>query len=535
MQPPRQDLPGDATLEVGVDQHFDGPGVELGYVARLIDVTEGRPREERETRAGLVIPVGGASGMMLKVRPGRYVLEAVSPSGDVIDADVEVGPNETKSVRLEGEASPHEWLGWQTVSGNLDRFSPGFRPVESPARHRMWPWLAVGAAVMLILVVGVAFFMMRGASPAVGDVVPRTRVTGGAPSMASADESFSNWFVVLPIVLVVALVGLFQSLWNSGRMRFGLGAGKAAPGVEHASNTPPDKGLARKADPPSATAMAATASRVNILLVHTPRGAGEWQAVMGAFAQAETFISPAERPFAQELPPRVADATWRTFLIPGGEPLGGPAAWCLDLSDGDRGGLVKLALPWLQPDSGIPAEIEVLAPADPASGGRLSATVRDPRYATLLGYLAGGRITEAQAILEDAEEALFQKMANPYAAAAGGYVLLAGATTFEDVGAQWRQWLANLDAYYPWLPDAATLQGINLLQTHSPGAREKLLQAHDRGLPVFTEGLRRLREGLTYVLEDDADGQVSAALARVDEVSARCDPQQIFTCLRLGR
>jgi hypothetical protein len=525
----RTSQPGDATLEIGVDQAIPG-GAEWGYVAQLRDVTEGRAPADRDSLSGLVIPVGAERTLATPVKPGRYLVEAFSPSGSTLEAEVQVDPGQTASVRLKGEEASQDWLAWQAVSGNLERAQSAAAPPAGVAgsawRLGRWAWQALtafgGLGFVFLLYEGGALLKSRAASSAVSLDLPASRndiVVAQVQPMALVDK-LPPW--LFPALAVAA--GLYV-LW---KVIDAVVAGPPAAPTE-----------ARQAGAPAAavagTAAVATGAiaPLDVALVRTPHGRSEWDAILKALQDARAFAAPLEGPPAP-LAPAAHDETWRTFTIDLDEPYGGPAAWVLDTTEGARGGLAKLPAPW-RGEAGV-SPVDVLAPVASARAGRLSATVRDPKFATLLGYLAGGRLVEAQAIVaEAARDALFEKFANPYAAAAGGYVLLATETDFAAKDAPWRQWLANLDQGFPWLPDGAVLHGYSLIQTGGEGARAKLLEAYERGVPVYTEGLRRLRDGLTFVLDDDPEGRAKAAYDVVNEIAGRCDAQQAFTCLRLGR
>lgn len=66
----------------------------------------------------VTIPVGLSRGYSeLDVPVGRYLVEAPLPNGDVVTQEVQVdGPT---NVDIETEDSPHEWLGWQHLVGNV--------------------------------------------------------------------------------------------------------------------------------------------------------------------------------------------------------------------------------------------------------------------------------------------------------------------------------------------------------------------------------------------------------------------------------
>ena len=153
---------------------------------------------------------------------------------------------------------------------------------------------------------------------------------------------------------------------------------------------------------------------------------------------------------------------------------------------------------------------------------------------TLLKYLDKGAVKEARTVSQAvvAEELLYAKRANPPAAAVGSYYLL-------RVGELDRlhTWTENLANWTPWLPDGAVIRAWHLLQQENPdlaGVKQRLLEATKRGIPVYTEGLRLLYDGLVMV-DDEAKGQdkeIRTALTTVKGFAATVDwyqPTTTFT------
>jgi hypothetical protein len=106
-------------------------------------------------------------------------------------------------------------------------------------------------------------------------------------------------------------------------------------------------------------------------------------------------------------------------------------------------------------------------------------------------YYAG----EAMApLVDEAMELLVYKMQDPYAAALGAYLLL-GLERFDLM----HSWAKNLADRFPWLADGCVIWASQCLRQANPNADEAskyLLAAASRGLPIFTEGLRVLVDGL---------------------------------------
>jgi hypothetical protein len=127
----------------------------------------------------------------------------------------------------------------------------------------------------------------------------------------------------------------------------------------------------------------------------------------------------------------------------------------------------------------------------------------------LLRYFTSNSVDASSAIAERierevvprgaviAEDMLYHKTASPVGAAIGGYYLLR-VHGFD----QMHDWARNLDHWFPWFPDGAVINGCHLLSNpRDPEpllACERLVEAARRGLPVLTEGVRLLRDGLTY-------------------------------------
>ena len=73
-------------------------------------------------RIELTIPANrGNTFRQVNVEPGRWLVEATLPSGEVISEEVAVGSGEDLPVTVQSaEHSPHEWL-WLQVLGRQYR------------------------------------------------------------------------------------------------------------------------------------------------------------------------------------------------------------------------------------------------------------------------------------------------------------------------------------------------------------------------------------------------------------------------------
>jgi hypothetical protein len=138
-------------------------------------------------------------------------------------------------------------------------------------------------------------------------------------------------------------------------------------------------------------------------------------------------------------------------------------------------------------------------------------TTSEPASDTILGYLQRGDLYSAEAMAEwcdEAQDMLMSKMADPYAAAVGGYLLLK-LKRFDRM----RDWARNLATYFPFLSDGSIIWATQLIQqqpSNEAEIRQYLLQAARIGPPVYSIGMSLLTDGLRLM---GADGR--AALAQV--------------------
>lgn len=272
------------------------------------------------------------------------------------------------------------------------------------------------------------------------------------------------------------------------------------------------------------------------------------------------------------------------FEIRDKESLGGPAPPSPSLSEllgkdtslshsrhymalADEAGiraLTVLPFPWPAP-TGEKMPIEVVL-RDPGPGSCFAQSpvqpvisVDDPEVAGLLGYLGRRDLQRAQAVLAQATEWLYGKLDNPFAAAAGGYILLAADGLREIPAGRWREWIENLANRYTWLPDGSIqLSWLNLnsispeVETGADGevkvdaivaeARRLLLRALMAGAPLYSSGVRLLIDGLTLVAnheeyrgkhETPEGTKTTRALMLARWLSRRTDPAQPFTAVRI--
>jgi len=91
---------------------------------------------------------------------------------------------------------------------------------------------------------------------------------------------------------------------------------------------------------------------------------------------------------------------------------------------------------------------------------------------------------------------LQEKLDDPGKAAIGAYFLLRAG----QLG-RLHDWTRNLADWVPWMPDGAVIRGWHMLRARKPNREHALawlLEAEQRGLPMYEQGLRLLFDGLRF-------------------------------------
>lgn len=229
---------------------------------------------------------------------------------------------------------------------------------------------------------------------------------------------------------------------------------------------------------------------------------------------------------------------WRNALrVAAPRAAGGLFLRLPDLPPGRRAPLLRIAGP------GIDARLLML-PGDCVAIGvslergertdragvpqlRVVVRTRSPQAESLLGLLTAGQFAGATDLAKDL---LYEKVDNPWAAAIGAYVLMRGG----QLG-RLRSWIERLDIDFPWLPDGTLLHAWTLLRLENESAFDHscalFLAAHQRGTPVYSQGLRLLLDGLKLACQRRPDDDaLAAALARVQEVASCAIWRSPLTC-----
>jgi len=209
-----------------------------------------------------------------------------------------------------------------------------------------------------------------------------------------------------------------------------------------------------------------------------------------------------------------------TAVVPGGIDL--------NLSVGDSLHLIEVRSGRAQQFLALPAEQSVVSIRSllAESGFYTGVEVRtmDEDVEALKRYVRDRELAVARVMAPEimAERFLREKVASPRVAALGAYVLL-------RVGDLKRlhDWPDNLAKWQPWLPDGPLIAAWQRLRANEPNydeAFELLMEATHRGLPIYTEGVRLLKDGLDlFANDDERDWDVADALAVIGRFGKAMD------------
>jgi hypothetical protein len=155
----------------------------------------------------------------------------------------------------------------------------------------------------------------------------------------------------------------------------------------------------------------------------------------------------------------------------------------------------------------------------------------NPEAQVLLGYLSTGDLERARLAGRAVAARLGDDPArDPIMAVPGAYFLL----VCRDLVRLGQVIDRHLAQWEGWLPDVAVLDAWRLLRQAPPNiksARDRLLEAAMRGVPLFTRGLRLLLDGLYMMAADETwrDDAVAHALESVRQFAQVTDWSPPFT------
>jgi hypothetical protein len=422
------------------------------------------------------------------LEPGRYYVETVLPSGEMLAEDVSVADGQTPELIFRPEYSPHEWLSWQHVVGNVQ----SKQPLRQPARSRRSATRTPAVKSRKLRGGG-----LRGGGKGGSKGMRPTRATRGDGGLAY--ESVLEEVTPLPEV-------------DIGRPIYCL------------SHPHPALIDAKK-----------RGSEVWELLSNLPGSSPE------ALVKA---LNEAHDPFA--IPAHGVDQAHAVFRVSSSQASGDAVSlsnhagqlprYFVVVMRRQSVELASLPIPWKVVTTGREADIEIAIQQPVEEGGFCgSAIARDEQFGMLLGYLSSGSLPTVRQIAETATGMLYSKFENPFAAAAGAYALVG--TALQATDRDWHDWVRNLMNSFPHIPDGAIQWGqLNLRMRRNSKdleeAKSAFKLAYRRGLPFYSMGMRWLLEGLEGVSSGDAEAE--KMLHNVRQLAWRTNYQQPFTIVRLG-
>jgi hypothetical protein len=107
-----------ADIRINLDKYLDGQTTQPAVETRIHRLDP--PKQQRGRPLAIMIPAGpkwSSTGKSVDLAPGKYLVEAYLPNGDVATQTVGVHEGANEPVHLRAGGSPHEWLSWQHFNG----------------------------------------------------------------------------------------------------------------------------------------------------------------------------------------------------------------------------------------------------------------------------------------------------------------------------------------------------------------------------------------------------------------------------------
>ncbi len=162
---------------------------------------------------------------------------------------------------------------------------------------------------------------------------------------------------------------------------------------------------------------------------------------------------------------------------------------------------------------------------------RISLRSHSPHADAILGYLARGDMYAATALAEwtdEAEQLVYRDESDPYSGVVGAYLLL----RLRDFG-RMRDWVRQIAEQFDFLSDGSILwawQLVHMKRGESREARDWFFKACDLPLPVYSEGLRLLLDGLC-LFGKDGERMTAKVMERAADVVL---DSPLLTRVRIG-
>jgi hypothetical protein len=122
-----------AQLSITLDKYLQGQTTRPAVETRIHRLDA--PGRGGAKSLAIMIPAGPrwlSTGQSIDLAPGKYLVEAYLPNGDVATQMVTVREGANEPLHLRAGESPHEWLSWQTFNGYAPSRTP--RKTDSTAQ-----------------------------------------------------------------------------------------------------------------------------------------------------------------------------------------------------------------------------------------------------------------------------------------------------------------------------------------------------------------------------------------------------------------
>ena len=508
-------------LKLKVNKAFEGKKSAVsGVLANIYNISEVGKKAKSSVddishMRDLLVPFGEDDHYYksVELNPGSYFIEVRLPSGQVVSDRVtlkEADEGKEKEFAIYVGDSPHEWLDWQQLAGNVEQSRGDYE------KKRLRKGRAIEEKASINKK---SLFETRS--------LDETR--GSIKNLSHSEEVETQAQVEVVSAISPSLLDITKEEKESG--------------IFHSINSiresnPVPRGMFFQVDS----------------IKQAPAGIPINETIHSTFLQKASLKSKFIDPNNQDELSRFFRLTYEEVLRLQGDENNWDGKYKCSMFTrqylfvrGKDGPLQYgvLPLPWIIPEShSDEVAVEILLQEAEAqykkATQKVSITVQDPETATMIGYLGAGDMYSAETVFKHAQYLLFEKLSNPIAAAAGGYILLSGSQL--DDHEKWHEWIGNLMRWFPWLPDGAIQYAwIRLrypIDNDLSMVRTCLLEAFCRGLPFYSKGVAMLRDGLTICANDareknNQDKEVEYALQIVQNLALRTNPRQPFTTVTL--
>ncbi|MCZ8115973.1 hypothetical protein [Silanimonas sp.] len=486
-------------------QSNDGPPPKVfARITRIDDRGRSVPSSQRYE----LVPISTQDGdsATIHLSSGAYAVEVRLPTGELLADSLQIEEGEVQLLVLTAENSPHEWLSWQHLAGNAPSRSRSLHSREAP--REAGEVEGRGAS---------------GSAPQAHQPRHRARGKSDGPSVTRA------------LISVTESLRLERDLLERIGLSEAGGLVRAAENVAEPKIWAPDEPakISNPGRPIHLLTLEAMSNERQFL------GRNPWQALPALRGSSENILTGLKvGARGRVVNPSVGDDLGAVFPIPYELRKRGFANRGFAAVRRRMGvELICLPTPWVEIWSGGEAVVEVGVQIPRYEHEFASSVVvRDQQLAVLLGFLSTGALSAVNRLSEASSEMLFEKNANPFAAAAGGYALVGSAVDASP--RKWHRWIENLMGRFEDLPDGAIQYGTMRLRMRKSvddvqAASRAFKVAYRRGLPFYSMGVRWLLDGLERTAAEDQEAQEMATAVR--RLASRLHPQSPFTILRLGK